>query len=127
MWPEETAADAQERELLRLQHAFEASEWGPLTPLAVESEIHFRHPGPDGRDHVIVCRLDAVYRRADRGGRIEIVDWKTGPAPRDDRERAERMTQVELYRQAYAQRSGIPAGQIDVAVFFVGEGVVLRG
>lgn len=127
LWAEETVDDAEERELGRLQRAFEASEWGPLTPLAVESEIHLRHPGPDGRDHVVVCRLDAVYRRAERGGRIEIVDWKTGPAPRDDRERTERMTQVELYRRAYAQRSGLPVAQIDVAVFFVGEGVVLRG
>lgn len=127
LWAEEDADDAQERELRRLQRAFEASEWGGLTPIAVESEIHVPHPGPDGRDHMLVCRLDAVYRRADRGGRVEIVDWKTGSTPRDDRERAERMTQVELYRQAYAQRSGVPASQIDVALFYVGEGVVLRG
>ncbi len=127
LWSEETADDEEEQELRRLQRAFEASEWGRLTPIAVESEIHVRHPGPDGRDHVVVCRLDAVYRRADRGGRVEIVDWKTGAAPRDARERAERMTQVELYRRAYAQRSGVPAAQIDVALFFVGKGLVLRG
>ncbi len=127
LWAEDGADDEEERELRRLQRLFEASEWGALTPIAVESEIHVRHPGPDGRDHVLVCRLDAVYRRADRGGRVEIVDWKTGAPPRDDRERAERMTQVQLYRRAYEQRSGVPASQIDVALFYVGEGVVLRG
>ena len=42
--------------------------------------------GLDGRPHVVICKLDAVYRRDDRGGRIEIVDWKTGAPPRTDAE-----------------------------------------
>jgi len=115
---------AGEREALeRLRRAFEASEWGPLQPIEVETEIDFRHIGPDGREHVVICKLDAVYRRGDR---IEIVDWKTGRSPRTEAERAERMVQLDLYRRAYHQRHGVPLEEIDVALFYVGEGLVIR-
>jgi DNA helicase-2/ATP-dependent DNA helicase PcrA len=111
----------------RLVATFEASEWGSLRPIEVETQIDFRHVGLDGRPHVVVCKLDAVYRREDRGGRIEIVDWKTGRAPRSDAEVSERMVQLELYRQAYHQRHGVPLAEIDVALYYVAEDRIIRG
>ena len=51
------------------------------SPIEVETEIDFTAESAlDGRPHIVICKLDAVYRRDDRGGRIEIVDWKTGAA-----------------------------------------------
>src|SRR5690606_7986017 len=85
-----SAADAADLEQLRA--IFERSEWAQLAPIAVEIEIDFTLGG-----HIIICKLDAVYRREDRGGRIEIVDWKTGKAPRTAAERDERMLQLALY------------------------------
>jgi DNA helicase-2/ATP-dependent DNA helicase PcrA len=111
----------------RLVATFEASEWGPLQPIEVETEIDFRHVGLDGHPHVVVCKLDAVYRREDRGGRIEIVDWKTGRTPRGDAEVGERMVQLELYRRAYHERHGVPLDEIDVALYYVAEDRVIRG
>ncbi len=108
----------------RLVQTFERSEWAPLQPIAVETEIDFRHVGLDGRAHVVVCKLDAVYRRA---GRIEIVDWKTGRAPRGEAERAQRLVQLELYRQAYHARHGVPIEEIDVALYYVADDLVIRG
>lgn len=123
-----TAASAEDAaSLARLQAAFAASEWGDLSPIEVETEIDFTEVGLDGRPHVIICKLDAVYRRDDRGGRIEIVDWKTGAAPRTAAEREERMLQLELYRRAYHHKHGMPLDQIDVALYYVAEDVVLRG
>lgn len=110
-----------------LRARFLASEWAPLRPLEVETEIDFTLTDLDGRPHVVICKLDAVYRRDDRGGRIEIVDWKTGAAPRTPAEREERMLQLELYRRAYHAKHGVPLDQIDVALYYVAEGVVLRG
>ncbi len=78
-----------------------------------------RSTGLDGRPHIVICKLDAVYRRDDRGGRIEIVDWKTGAAPRGAAETSERMLQLELYRQAYHARHGVPLDEIDVALYYV--------
>jgi DNA helicase-2/ATP-dependent DNA helicase PcrA len=75
----------------------------------------------------VICKLDAVYRRDDRGGRIEIVDWKTGAAPRGSAETSERMLQLELYRQAYHARHGVPLDEIDVALYYVAHDLVLRG
>ncbi|MCM3779346.1 ATP-dependent DNA helicase [Microbacterium hydrocarbonoxydans] len=117
-------------DLLILQQIFERSEWGGLAPIAVEIEIDFAlggAPEEDGSGHIVICKLDAVYRRADRGGRIEIVDWKTGKAPRTAQEREERMLQLALYRLAYHRRFGVPLDEIDVALYYVADDLVIRG
>lgn len=120
-----SASDAEALDALRSR--FLASEWAPLQPLEVETEIDFTLTDLDGRPHVVICKLDAVYRREDRGGRIEIVDWKTGAAPRSPAEREERMLQLELYRRAYHTKHGVPLEDIDVALYYVAEDVILRG
>ncbi|MFV0373827.1 UvrD-helicase domain-containing protein [Microbacterium sp.] len=113
----------------RLKANFLASEWADLQPLEVETEIDFTATDAfgDGRTHVVICKLDAVYRREDRGGRIEIVDWKTGRPPRGEAERAKRMTQLELYRRAYHVHRGVPLEAIDVTLYYVADDLVLRG
>ncbi|WP_245647403.1 ATP-dependent DNA helicase [Microbacterium hydrocarbonoxydans] len=125
---EVSSADA--ADLATLQETFENSEWGGLAPIAVEIEIDFALGGSSaaGEDgHIVICKLDAVYRREDRGGRIEIVDWKTGRAPRTAEEREERMLQLALYRLAYHRRFGVPLEEIDVALYYVADDLVIRG
>ncbi|MFJ4039216.1 UvrD-helicase domain-containing protein [Microbacterium sp. NPDC090007] len=117
-----SAADADE--LQRLRACFERSEWANLRPLEVETEIDFVTTRLDGREHVVICKLDAVYRRGDR---YEIVDWKTGRPPTTDADRRARMLQLELYREAYHAKHGIDLDLIDVALFYVGDELVLRG
>jgi len=118
----QTSAD-DEQTLAGLRAVFERSEWARLQPIAVEIEIDFAFSG----GHIVICKLDAVYRREDRGGRIEIVDWKTGRAPRTPAEREERMLQLALYRLAYHRRFGVPLDEIDVALFYVADDLVIRG
>jgi DNA helicase II / ATP-dependent DNA helicase PcrA len=119
-----TEASAHDSERLsRLKAAFERSEWGALRPIAVETQIDFAETGLDGHEHIVVCKLDAVYRR---GERIEIVDWKTGRPPHGAAEEQERMLQLELYRRAYHAKHGVPLDEIDVVLFYVGDDVVLR-
>ena len=97
----------------------------PLQPIEVETEIDFVDVDAfgDGRPHIVICKLDAVYRRGDR---IEIVDWKTGRPPRTAAERTERMLQLELYRRAYHAKHGVPLEMIDVALFYVADELILR-
>jgi DNA helicase-2/ATP-dependent DNA helicase PcrA len=122
-----TEASAEDAAALAvLRERFLASEWAALRPIEVETEIDFTAVGPDGLPHIVICKLDAVYHREDRGGRIEIVDWKTGAAPRTPAEKDERMLQLELYRQAYHAKHGVPLDEIDVALFYVGEDLILR-
>ncbi|MGO2745810.1 ATP-dependent helicase [Microbacterium sp.] len=117
-----SAADVADLEQLRT--IFERSEWAQLKPIAVEIEIDFTL-GVEG--HIVICKLDAVYRREDRGGRIEIVDWKTGKAPRTAAEKEERMLQLALYRLAYHRRFGVALEEIDVALYYVADDLVIRG
>jgi DNA helicase-2/ATP-dependent DNA helicase PcrA len=121
--PMEGVSVADEQALAKLRAVFERSEWAGLQPIAVETEIDFAFA--DG--HIVICKLDAVYRREDHGGRIEIVDWKTGRAPRTPQEREERMLQLALYRVAYHRRFGVPLDQIDVALFYVADDLIIRG
>lgn len=120
-----------EQALAGLRAIFERSEWADLQPIAVEIEIDFAFGSPDGAvgdagaGHIVICKLDAVYRR--EGGRIEIVDWKTGRAPRTAQEREERMLQLALYRVAYHRRFGVPLEQIDVVLFYVADELIIRG
>ncbi|WP_292888661.1 ATP-dependent DNA helicase [Microbacterium sp.] len=121
-------ARADAEDLARLRAVFERSEWAQLQPIAVETEIDFALPVGEGEPpRIVICKLDAVYRRADRGGRIEIVDWKTGRPPATAAEREERMLQLALYRLAYHRRYGVPLEEIDVALFYVADDLVLRG
>lgn len=124
----EDASAADVADLAALQETFERSEWGALRPIAVETEIDFALGAAlGGAGHIVICKLDAVYRRDDRGGRIEIVDWKTGRAPRTAEEREERMLQLALYRLAYHRRFGVPLEEIDVALYYVADDLVIRG
>lgn len=121
------ASDDDERDLARLRATFERSEWASLRPIEVETEVDFALELDRGEPpHIMICKLDAVYRREDRGGRIEIVDWKTGKAPHDDRQREERMLQLALYRLAYHRRHDVPLDEIDVALFYVSDDLVIR-
>lgn len=110
-------------ELNELIAQFERSRWADRKPLAVELEITMPFAG-----RTMVCKLDAVYREdAGDEARYEVVDWKSGKAPRNDAERASRFLQLDLYRHAYARWSGVSPERIDVTLFYVAEGQELRG
>jgi DNA helicase-2/ATP-dependent DNA helicase PcrA len=115
-------------DLGRLREIFEASEWAGLQPLEVETEINFVLGADigDSTGHIVICKIDAAYRREDHGGRIEIVDWKTGVAPKSARDIADRMLQLALYRLAYHKARGIPLEDIDVVLYYVADDLVLR-
>jgi DNA helicase-2/ATP-dependent DNA helicase PcrA len=104
--------------LAELQATFERSPWAELRPVEVEREIHLPF---DGR--VVICKIDAVYRHGDR---YEVVDWKTGKAPRDDADLERKQLQLALYRLAYARWEGIDPELIDAAFYFVADDRVIR-
>lgn len=112
-----------ERELAPLIAEFERSRWAHRQPIAVELEVTLPFAG-----RTLVCKLDAVYRTADdEGDRYEIVDWKAGRPPRNEAEQESRFFQLDLYRHAYALWAGVDPAKIDVSLFYVAEGVELRG
>jgi len=99
-------------ELARLQATFERSPWATRKPVEVEREIHLVLDG-----QVIVCKIDAVYLTDD--GRFQVVDWKTGKAPRSAADLEAKQLQLALYRLAYAQWKSIDVDLIDAVFYFV--------
>ncbi|MFB9310558.1 DNA helicase-2/ATP-dependent DNA helicase PcrA [Agromyces hippuratus] len=124
---DERVADPTAERLRQLQATFEASEWGGRKPSAVEIELHL----PIG-DNVFVCKLDAVFdvepssELGRRGIRHQVVDWKTGKAPRDAHDLELKQTQLALYRLAYANWAGIEPDAIDAVFYFVEDDQVIR-
>jgi DNA helicase-2/ATP-dependent DNA helicase PcrA len=105
-------------ELARLRDTFERSPWASLRPVDVEREIHLPFAG-----RIVVCKIDAVYFEH---GRYEVVDWKTGKAPRDAADLEHKQLQLALYRLAYAKWKGIDPSLIDAVFYYVGEDRVIR-
>jgi len=108
--------------LAKLQATFEASRWANRQPIEVEREIHLVLAG-----QIIICKIDAVYAvsSADDTVRFEIVDWKTGKAPKDQKDLEEKQLQLALYRLAYAQWKGIDPGLIDAVFYFVADDEII--
>ncbi|HEU4849286.1 MAG TPA: PD-(D/E)XK nuclease family protein, partial [Terrimesophilobacter sp.] len=114
--PEDAVID--KAELARLQAIFERSAWAGVKPVEVERELHLPF---DGR--VVICKIDAVY---ERDGRYQIVDWKTGKAPKSADELAERQLQLALYRLAFAKWKGIDPEGVDAVLYYVSDDRVIE-
>ncbi len=100
--------------LAKLQRTFEASQWAGRKPVEVEREIHLPFAG-----RIVICKIDAVYDLP--GGRFQVVDWKTGKAPKDAQDLEEKQLQLALYRLAYAQWRGIDPAIIDAVFYYVAD------
>ncbi|MCU1406940.1 MAG: ATP-dependent helicase [Glaciihabitans sp.] len=111
-------APVDDEELVRLQETFERSPWASRAPVEVEREIHLILDG-----QIIVCKIDAVYFD---GERYEVVDWKTGKAPRDAKDLEDKQLQLALYRLAYARWRGIDPEVIDAVFYYVSDDAVIR-
>jgi DNA helicase-2/ATP-dependent DNA helicase PcrA len=104
--------------LAALQATFERSPWADRRPVEVEREIHLPF---DGR--IVICKIDAIYRDGDD---YEVVDWKTGKAPKDAADLQSRQLQLALYRLAYSKWAGIPLDRITAAFYFVADDLIVR-
>jgi DNA helicase-2/ATP-dependent DNA helicase PcrA len=100
-------------QLERFKATFERSPWANLAPEEVEIEIHHVLG-----DQVFICKLDAVYK-TETG--YQVVDWKTGKAPKDAADLELKQTQLALYRLAYARWKGIDPEIVDAVFYFVAE------
>jgi DNA helicase-2/ATP-dependent DNA helicase PcrA len=110
--------DDDARRLADFQATFARSRWAGRTPIEVEREIHIPFLG-----HSVVCKLDAVY---EIDGRAEVVDWKTGKAPKGADDLAKRQLQLALYRVAFAEFTGRPVGEVDAVFYFVADDLEVR-
>jgi len=97
--------------LQRCKSNFLATEWAGRRPLDIERAIELPFAG-----RIIPCKIDAVF---EVDGRVEIVDWKTGRRPADPEALAAFDYQLDLYRLAWAEQTGIPLERIGARAVFV--------
>jgi DNA helicase-2/ATP-dependent DNA helicase PcrA len=110
-------------DLAKLRATFEASEWATRKPIEVEREIHLPFD-----DRIVICKIDAIYEAIGADGEpvYEVVDWKTGKAPKDAADLERKQLQLALYRLAYARWAGIDPSRITAAFYFVADDRVIR-
>lgn len=105
-------------ELGTLVRAFKRTEWADRRPTHVEVPIETR-VGPV----VVRGRIDAVFRDADGGW--DLVDWKTGKAPKGS-EAKSRSVQLAVYRLAWSRLTGAPLEMIRAAFCYLADGTAVR-
>ncbi|MCJ7826780.1 MAG: PD-(D/E)XK nuclease family protein, partial [Demequinaceae bacterium] len=116
---EESLADRPDLEALRSR--FLESEWSRRLPEAVEVDVEVPLQGL-----VLRCRIDAVFPPGAGLDRVTVIDWKTGHAPRDPKERASREVQLAVYRLAWAAWRGVPIEEVDAAFVYIATGETTR-
>ncbi|MCU1415364.1 MAG: ATP-dependent helicase [Microbacteriaceae bacterium] len=112
-------AESEQAALDRLIEIFEGSPWASRSAVEVEREIHLPLAG-----RVVVCKIDAVF--SSDGERFEVVDWKTGKAPKDEADLESKQLQLALYRQAFAEWKGIDPDVIDAVFYYVADDEIIR-
>jgi len=101
----------------QFQATFEKTKWASMLPEAIEIEIQLAIGA-----NIFICKLDAVFPNgtaADGTPLFEVVDWKTGVAPKDDDEIAERSLQLALYRLAFSELMGLPIENVSACLYYV--------
>jgi DNA helicase II / ATP-dependent DNA helicase PcrA len=100
----------QDREL---GQAFLDSRFESLKPIYVEQALEFELGGT-----VVVCKLDAVYQTEDG---FEVIDWKSGSAPKSKAEVANKAVQLALYRIGLSRWLGVGVERVKASFFFAGD------
>ena len=109
--------DNQTGDIEDIAEVFKNSRFRDLPREDVEIEINLTRGL-----NTFVCKLDAVFKVGDR---FEIVDWKTGAAPKTKAEQESMALQLALYRFAYSELRSIPIEAIDVSFYFVADDLEL--
>ncbi|MDQ1556800.1 MAG: ATP-dependent helicase UvrD/PcrA [Actinomycetota bacterium] len=110
-------------QLEALKQIFESSPWAARKPVDVEREIHLPFDG-----QIVICKIDAVYEMPAGGDgepRYQVVDWKTGKAPKDAKDLEDKQLQLALYRLAYARWKGIDPSRIDAVFYYVADNAII--
>lgn len=105
--------------MAKLQKNFNTSRWAKKQPVDVETQINMQFAGI-----IMPCKMDAVFKHQTVGAAgaetiFEIVDWKTGKAPQNAEQVAEKFFQLQLYRHAYARHYNLPLTQVTATLFYV--------
>lgn len=109
--------------LLTWKRRLAESRWARRHPAWAERQIVIAIPQLGGT--IVNGKLDAVFAGGlnpeDAGKQYTIIDWKTGRRPREPRDVAQKLVQLDGYRLLLSVVEGIPLDAIDAALYYVSE------
>lgn len=105
--------DAPAPDIEELIAAFSQSPWAQRKALAIEVDVQTPIAG-----RILRCRIDAVFAGA-KPNTAEVVDWKTGRIPTGE-DLKQKQLQLQLYRLAWARRTGLPIAQVSAKFVYLG-------
>lgn len=109
--------------LLTWKRRLAESRWARRHPAWAERQIVIAIPQLGGT--IVNGKLDAVFAGGldpeDTGKQYTIIDWKTGRRPREPRDVAQKLVQLDCYRLLLSVVEGIPLDAIDAALYYVSE------
>lgn len=109
--------------LLTWKRRLAESRWARRHPAWAERQIIIAIPQLGGT--IVNGKLDAVFAGGldpeDTGKQYTIIDWKTGRRPREPRDVAQKLVQLDCYRLLLSVVEGIPLDAIDAALYYVSE------
>ena len=109
--------------LLTWKRRLAESRWARRHPAWAERQIVIAIPQLGGT--IVNGKLDAVFAGGldpeDAGKQYTIIDWKTGRRPREPRDVAQKLVQLDCYRLLLSVVEGIPLDAIDAALYYVSE------
>jgi DNA helicase-2/ATP-dependent DNA helicase PcrA len=97
-----------------LKANFESSRFASLEPEFIEQSIEFELGG-----FIVVCKIDAVFLT---DGEYQVVDWKSGSAPKSKEDLDAKAIQLALYRLAFAKWQGIGVERVKASFFYAADG-----
>ena len=97
-----------------LKANFESSRFASLEPEFIEQSIEFELAG-----FIVVCKIDAVFLT---DGEYQVVDWKSGSAPKSKEDLDAKAIQLALYRLAFAKWQGIGVERVKASFFYAADG-----
>ncbi|WP_022868731.1 ATP-dependent helicase [Schaalia vaccimaxillae] len=120
---DESALDEETRlRLDKLKDNFMSLDLSSLTPIALEEPFAVTVGGIS-----VQGRIDAVFQ--EKSGRYVVVDWKSGRTPgahTSAKQMRYYLTQLRLYKKAWAERMNIDPDEVDAKVVFMNEPNILN-
>lgn len=107
------------------QRELDSAEESITMALPIDEILGTQDNSSTGMNEIVPGKLDAVFRGDINGNdpahKYTIIDWKTGKRPVEERDIAEKLRQLDLYRLLLAATKGVELDCVDASLYYLSE------